>query len=394
MRSHWPPRSYVGAVGPGDDVRARDGDRGVLDELLRQVGDRVVVAVGLVGLEHRELGRVRGVRALVAEVAVDLEHPVDAADDGALEEQLGRDAQVQLDVERVGVRDERAGRGAAVHASAASASRPRRSPARRRCCAGCATAAARSTHVAARLLADDQVDVALRTRVSSLSSLCRFGSGRIDFAAISQPSDHDRQLAAAARDDLAADEHVVAEVDELLPARERLLADLGEREHRLDAGAVAGLQHREAQLAGVALVHDAAGDADDLAGSLVGLQVGRTPPAPRGSSSVIGTLHRVRAAAGVAGLGDQALALAEADGLLLADLVVGEVGGRRFGHGVFPFRRGSVVREAELSPARSWRCRSGGSSRRARRSAAAPGRAVRRPPRGTCPGRRSRDSPV
>jgi hypothetical protein len=54
---------------------------------------------------------VRGVGALVAEVAVDLEDAVDAADDGALEEELRRDAQVQLGVERVRVRDE--GRAAA-----------------------------------------------------------------------------------------------------------------------------------------------------------------------------------------------------------------------------------------------------------------------------------------
>ena len=93
----------LGAVGPGDDVRAGDRDRGVLDQLLGQVGHLVVVAVRLVGLEHRELGAVRRVGALVAEVAVDLEHPLDAADDGALEEQLGRDPQEQLGVERVRV---------------------------------------------------------------------------------------------------------------------------------------------------------------------------------------------------------------------------------------------------------------------------------------------------
>jgi len=50
---------------------------------------------------------VRRVSTLVAEVAVDLVDALDAADDRALEVQLRRDAQVQLGVERVRVRDER-----------------------------------------------------------------------------------------------------------------------------------------------------------------------------------------------------------------------------------------------------------------------------------------------
>ena len=83
-------------------------DRRLLDESLGEVGDAVVVAVRLIGLEHRELGAVRRVGALVAEVAVDLVDALDAAHDGALQVQLGRDAQVELGVERVRVGDERA----------------------------------------------------------------------------------------------------------------------------------------------------------------------------------------------------------------------------------------------------------------------------------------------
>src|SRR5690606_30468243 len=86
--------------------------------------------------------------------------------------------------------------------------------------------------------------------------------------------DHDAELAAAARDDLARDEEVVAEVDEFLPEGERLLADGCERDHRLDARAVARLQRREAQLAGVAEMHDAAGEPDLLARLCIGLEVG------------------------------------------------------------------------------------------------------------------------
>ena len=51
--------------------------------------------------------------ALVAEAAPDLEHLVEPADHEALEVELGRHAQEEVDVERVVVGDERAGRGPA-----------------------------------------------------------------------------------------------------------------------------------------------------------------------------------------------------------------------------------------------------------------------------------------
>ena len=124
---HSPAEVVLLAVGHRDHGGAEHVLRGGLHQVLRQRRHRVVVAVGLVRLEHRELRGVRGVGALVAEVAVDLEDLLDAADQRALEEQLGRDPQVQVDVERVHVRDERPRRGAARAASAASASRSRRS---------------------------------------------------------------------------------------------------------------------------------------------------------------------------------------------------------------------------------------------------------------------------
>ena len=83
------------------------------DDVLGQVHHRVVVAVRLVDLHHREFGVVARADALVAEVAVDLEHPLHAADEQPLEVEFRRDAQVEVHVERVVVRDERPGRGAA-----------------------------------------------------------------------------------------------------------------------------------------------------------------------------------------------------------------------------------------------------------------------------------------
>ena len=72
-----------------------------------------VVGVGHVELEHGELGVVLRRDAFVAEVAVDLVDAVHAADDQALEVELGRDAQEEVDVERVVVRGERLGHGSA-----------------------------------------------------------------------------------------------------------------------------------------------------------------------------------------------------------------------------------------------------------------------------------------
>ena len=59
-------------------------------------------------------GVVGEVHALVAEDAANLEHALKAADDAALEMQLGSNAQIALLVERVEVRDERLSRGAAL----------------------------------------------------------------------------------------------------------------------------------------------------------------------------------------------------------------------------------------------------------------------------------------
>src|SRR3954452_8504014 len=73
-----------------------------------------VVRVGLVPLDHRELGVVLERHALVAEVLAELVDALEAADDEPLEVQLGRDAQVERAVELVVMRRERAGERAAV----------------------------------------------------------------------------------------------------------------------------------------------------------------------------------------------------------------------------------------------------------------------------------------
>ena len=83
-------------------------------ELLGVARDVLVVGVGLVPLEHRELGVVLEGQPLVAEVLADLVDALEAADDQPLEVQLDGDAKVEVAVERVEVRRERQRRAAAV----------------------------------------------------------------------------------------------------------------------------------------------------------------------------------------------------------------------------------------------------------------------------------------
>jgi hypothetical protein len=127
--------------------------------------------------------------------------------------------------------------------------------------------------------------------------------------------DHHREFAAAARDDLTGDEDMVAEVDEFFPEGEGVLAHRGKRDHGLDAAAVARLQRGEAELAGVAEVHDAAGDADHVARDIVCHELGvlRANGRDRGGH---GDTHRVGLGSG----GDQSLPLGEPYRLLLGDL--------------------------------------------------------------------------
>ena len=83
------------------------------EQRLRQLHEVGVVGVRLVELEHREFGIVLGRDPLVPEVAVDLVHALEPTDDEPLEVELRRDPEIQIDVERVVVRLEWPGDGAA-----------------------------------------------------------------------------------------------------------------------------------------------------------------------------------------------------------------------------------------------------------------------------------------
>ena len=91
---------------------------GVDGDLRQQFGGEIhqaaIIGVGLVELQHGELGIVMRGEALVAEIAVDLVDALQAAHHQPLQVKLRRDAQVEIDIERVVMGDERPRRGAAV----------------------------------------------------------------------------------------------------------------------------------------------------------------------------------------------------------------------------------------------------------------------------------------
>ena len=74
----------------------------------------MVVRECLIALHHRELGVVLAVDSLVAEVLADFVDALQATDDQPLEVQFVRDPQVEILIERVVMRDERACRRAAI----------------------------------------------------------------------------------------------------------------------------------------------------------------------------------------------------------------------------------------------------------------------------------------
>ena len=168
-----------------------------------------------VELEHRELGVVLRRDPFVAEVAVDLVDPLEAADHQPLQVQLGRDAQVEVDVERVVVRHERAAPRAARRWAASSASRPRgsRGASRKR-----ADAPRRSRRASRRPRATRGWrrgrGSAAGSGVSTSVRPCHFsGSGRKPLARKRQLSRLDRELARAGAEQSRPDADPVAEVE-------------------------------------------------------------------------------------------------------------------------------------------------------------------------------------
>ncbi len=254
---------------------------GLRDQHLGDVHHVVPVAERLVELHHRELRVVAGRHALVAEDPADLEHPLHAADDQALEVELERDAQIQIDVERVVVGDERAGVRAArldVQHRGLDLDEPAivQGPAE----AGDHRVA--DLERPPRLLVDDQVGVPLtETGVGVGQAVPLVGHGPQRLGQQFDLFGLDRQLALARGHHRARDTDPVAEV-ELLDRVERVVADDRLGDEQLDVtGAIA--QRGEDQLAGVAEQHQPPGDLDLVGGLGAGFEMPPAVPDPRRS---------------------------------------------------------------------------------------------------------------
>jgi hypothetical protein len=153
-------RQVEGASLERDLRRAAELGREVGDELLRQRHHVGVVRVGLIELEHRELGVPAIADAFVAEHPSDLEDALEPRDDQALQVELRCDPEIELEIERVVVGRERFGEGASgnrveqrrLHLDEPAVFQPSPHEAHH---------AAAHHERAARLLRDPQVDVAL-----------------------------------------------------------------------------------------------------------------------------------------------------------------------------------------------------------------------------------------
>ena len=227
-----------GALGGLQHAAGADGVRGGEDDLLDAVGHHELVGVGLVALQRGELRGVRGVHALVAEDAPDLEDAVDASDHGALEEQLGGDAQGHRLVERVQVGVERPGRGAAVDELEHRGLHLHVVARMQGVADGTGDGGTLVDHLAG-LVAHDQVRVALADAGFLVQFRVQHRERAQGLGGHPPLLGHDGQLATAGGDHLALDEDVVAEVHQALPLGEGLLADVGQGDHGLQAGAVA-----------------------------------------------------------------------------------------------------------------------------------------------------------
>ena len=94
---------------------ARDFLHQAVQHPLHQFHHVVVVAIGEIGFQHGEFGVVGTVNALVAVVAPDFVHPLEAAHQQPLEVQLQANTQAEIVAQRLVVRLERGGLGAARH---------------------------------------------------------------------------------------------------------------------------------------------------------------------------------------------------------------------------------------------------------------------------------------
>ena len=248
---------------PLEPIGAENFLRCARENALQNVHHAVKVRERLIELAGGELGVVLGVHALVAENAADLVHALQTADDQALEVQLGGDAHIHINVERIVMRDERprvrAARDGAEHGRLDLHE------------AEVVEVAAQERHkfradlkVALALGIDDEVHVALTVaQLLILQTVEFFGQRPQGLREQRDLLGADAHLAALGAEHLAAHTDDVADVV-LLEAVVFLLVHLVLAGVDLDAAGLV-LHVAEGHLAHAALAHQAARHADGSA---------------------------------------------------------------------------------------------------------------------------------
>ena len=212
------------------DATARPGGT---DDRLEASGGILVVGVGLIPLDHRELRVVLGRETLVAEVLAELVDPLEPADDAALEVELGRDAQVQRAIERVVVGHERSRRSAAVERLEDRGLHLDEPVVVERAANRADDARARDEQ-GARLLVGDQVELAAaKARLDVAQPVIIIGRRAQGLGEQREGADAQRELAAACADRDAVDAER-GRRDRARRAREALLAELVDARVQLD----------------------------------------------------------------------------------------------------------------------------------------------------------------
>ena len=204
------------------------------------------------------------VRALVSEVAVDLEYSIEAPHDGTLQEELRCDSERNLHIERVHVRIKRARGGARGHNLKHRSFKLDVVAFTESVAKSLDDAGAQACN-ALGLGIDDEVDISathshLVAEVGVEVGQWAKGLG-CHFPTISV----DGKLASSRGANFTMNEDVVANINKTVEIFKGLLAHCIFNEHRLQSRMIARLQNGEDELARLTHVNDAAGNADDVA---------------------------------------------------------------------------------------------------------------------------------
>ncbi len=190
-----------------DDIAAE-----IREDGLDEIHHALKIAVGLVNLEHGELGIVFPRNTLVAEDAANLEHAVVAADEQAFQAQFKRDAKKEICPERIVVGDERTGGGSAGHAFKHRCLDFQKLPAGQ---GGADTGDDAAAHhqAGARLGVDDQIKVTLTVNLFGIGqAMPLFGERTQGFADKGEGIDPHGDFASLGFEQRAGDANDVAQI--------------------------------------------------------------------------------------------------------------------------------------------------------------------------------------